>query len=154
MHVYSLFKSIHVLGAIILIGNVTITAFWKVMADRTRDSPIIAHAQRNLVAADLIFTLLGIVLIIAGGYGAAWVAELPVLSEPWLIWGQIMFAVSGAIWLFILVPLQMRQSRDTRSSSDRLPARYWRDSRTWLVWGVIATIPLMVTIWIMIAKPG
>ena len=149
---YYLLKSIHLLGVIILIGNVTITAFWKVMADRTRNQPIIAHAHRNLVSADFIFTVLGIALIIIGGYGAAWVAGLPVLSEAWLVWGQIMFGISGAIWLFILVPLQIRQSRDARSASDHLPVRYWTDAKTWLIWGILATLPLMATIWIMIAK--
>ena len=42
---YSIFKFIHVLGVVVLLGNVTITAFWKVFADRTRNASLIAHAQ-------------------------------------------------------------------------------------------------------------
>jgi uncharacterized membrane protein len=68
---YSAYKILHIVGAVLLIGNVTVAAFWKVMADRTRDARLIAHAQLLVTWADWFFTLNGIVLTIVGGYGAA-----------------------------------------------------------------------------------
>lgn len=56
-----------VLGVVLLIGNVTVTAYWKVLADRTRSAILAAHAQRAVIYADWLFTLPGIVLILAGG---------------------------------------------------------------------------------------
>ncbi len=32
---YALLKSVHIIAVVILLGNVTITAFWKMLADRT-----------------------------------------------------------------------------------------------------------------------
>jgi uncharacterized membrane protein len=152
---YNLFKFIHVLGIVILVGNVTITAYWKVLADLSKDARIIAHAQRGVNFADWIFTLSGIVLIIVGGYGAALIKQLPLFSSFWLVAGQILFGISGVIWLGVLVPLQIRQGRAARqfSGGGEVPAAYWRDAKRWLVWGIIATVPLVAAVYVMVEKP-
>ena len=138
-----------------MLGNVTITAFWKVLADRTSDTRLIAHAQHGVTVADWIFTLAGIVLILVGGYGAAGVAGLPITGPRWLVIGELLFALSGLIWLAILVPIQIRQARMARSLNPdaALPAQYLRDSQNWLVWGIVATVPLVAAIYVMVAKP-
>ena len=153
---YAVFKTLHIIGVVVLLGNVTITAFWKVLADRTSDAPIIAHAQHGVTVADWIFTLAGIVLILVGGYGAATVAGLSVTKLPWLVSGELLFAVSGIVWLAVLVPIQIRQARMARSLAPHaeLPYLYRRDSRRWLVWGIVATVPLVAAIYVMVAKPG
>ena len=142
---YALFKTVHIAGVVVLVGNVTITAYWKVLADRTSDPKLIAHAQHGVTVADWIFTLAGIVLILVGGYGAAAVAGLPLSGPAWLVVGQLLFAVSGLIWLAILIPIQIRQARMARSLiHDRASsAQYRRDSRNWLIWGILATVPLV-----------
>jgi uncharacterized membrane protein len=152
---YAFLKTLHLIGVVILIGNVTITAYWKVLADRTSDARLIAHAQHGVTVADWIFTLAGIVLILVGGYGAAVVAGLSVTTSTWLIIGQLLFAVSGLIWLCVLVPIQIRQARSARSfgPKDVLPMQYRRDSRRWLIWGIAATVPLVAAIYVMVAKP-
>jgi uncharacterized membrane protein len=152
---YVLLKELHVLGVIILIGNVTITAFWKVLSDLTRDPIIIANAQRIVTVSDWLFTLSGIAFIIVGGFGAVYVQRLPLFGSIWLVAGQILFVFSGSIWLGILVPLQIRQGRAALlfRSSGHIPARYWRDTRLWLIWGIVATLPLIAALHVMIAKP-
>jgi uncharacterized membrane protein len=152
---YNILKFLHILGVVILVGNVTITAYWKVLADLTKDARIIAHAQRGVAIADWIFTLLGIVLIMSGGYGAALVNDLPLFGSFWLVAGQILFGVSGLIWLGVLVPLQIRQGRAAREFADggSAPAEYRRDSRIWLIWGIIATVPLVAAVYVMVVKP-
>jgi uncharacterized membrane protein len=73
----------------------------------------------------------------------------------WLVGGQILFAVSGLMWLGILVPLQIRQGRAARdfAKADRIPLAYLRDARRWLVWGLIATAPLVAATVLMVLKP-
>jgi uncharacterized membrane protein len=152
---YDLLKTVHVIGVIVLVGNVTITAYWKVFADRTGDAKIVAHAQDAVTVADWIFTLAGILLIIIGGYGAAVVGGWSLTGPTWLVIGQILFAVSGLVWLALLIPIQIRQARTVRSLTQdaALPAQYRRDSRIWLIWGIVATVPLIAAIYVMIAKP-
>jgi uncharacterized membrane protein len=151
---YSWLKFVHVLGVVILIGNVTITAFWKVYTDRTGDPRLVAHAQRAVIVADWLFTLPAIALILIGGYGMVLHAGLNPLEGAWLIWGQVLFMLSGGIWLGILVPAQIRQARAAAvfAEGGDIPVRYWRDGRIWLVWGIVATAPLIAAIYVMLAQ--
>ncbi len=151
---YATFTILHIVGIVLLIGNVTVTAFWKVMADRSRDARLIAHAQYLVTWADWLFTLGGIVLTIVGGYGAAIVAGYALFTQPWLVWGQLLFLASGLIWVGILLPAQVRQARMARAFADggQIPAAYWRDAKRWLVWGIVATVPLVAGIVVMVVK--
>lgn len=151
---YSILKFLHVAGVVLLIGNVTITAYWKVFSDRSNDTTIIANAQRAVIIADWLFTLPGIALILIGGYGMLLMTETSPLDSPWLVWGQVLFLASGVIWLGVLVPAQIRQSRAARTfeAGAAIPESYWRDGRRWLIWGIIATVPLVGAIYVMIAK--
>jgi uncharacterized membrane protein len=152
---YEFMKFLHVIGVVLLVGNVTITAFWKVWADRTGNVQIVVYAQQLVTLCDWIFTLSGIVMILAGGYGMVVIRGFNVFESEWLILGQLFFLVSGLIWLFVLVPIQVKQAGQARVSSlsGSIPAVYWRDGRLWLIWGIIATIPLVGAIYVMIAKP-
>jgi uncharacterized membrane protein len=152
---YTALKMLHLLGVIILIGNVTVSSFWKVFADRSRDPRIIAHAQRLVTITDWFFTLSGILLLIGGGFGAAYVAGIPPFGAAWLTISETLFLLSGLIWVLVLVPIQVRQARQARAFSDKadIPADYRRDNYLWLIWGIAATAPLITAIYVMIAKP-
>ncbi|WP_137180396.1 DUF2269 family protein [Roseomonas sp. AR75] len=151
---YDVLLLLHVLGVVLLMGNVTVTSVWKLYADATRDPRIIAFGQRLVTITDWFFTFWGILLLIIGGYGAAWVAGLDPLREDWLVWSQAMFAVAGAIWLFALVPIQIRQARLARRFADGgpIPPEFWRLAYWWIGLGLVATVPLVAATWLMLRK--
>nr|WP_298207107.1 DUF2269 family protein [Ferrovum sp.] len=68
MENYLLLKFIHLLGVVIFLGNITVTGWWKFMADRTGDSKIISFAQRQVTLTDYVFTTGGVVLVAIWGY--------------------------------------------------------------------------------------
>jgi uncharacterized membrane protein len=152
---YEFFKALHIFGLILMAGNVTVTAFWKVFADRTCKTQIIGFAQWLVTVTDFTFTLTGGFLMVIGGYGAALVGGLSLFETPWLVLGQLMLLVSGGIWLLILVPIQIRQARYARDFAiiGDVPEVYKKDSRTWLVWGLISTVPLTLGMYSMVFKP-
>lgn len=155
MTAYYLFKFLHVAGVILLVGNITVTAVWKVFADRTRDPSIVAFGQRMVTGTDLGLTLPGIALTMIGGYGALVEAGYGFPGPAWLIWGQVCFVVAGLIWLGVLVPIQFRQARmaDSFKDLDVIPEDYRKLARDWLIWGLIATVPMVAALYFMIAKP-
>jgi uncharacterized membrane protein len=63
---YDAFKVVHLAGVVIFLGNIIVTAMWKVLADRTGDPRIIAYAQRLVTITDWIFTAGGAALIVLG----------------------------------------------------------------------------------------
>lgn len=151
---YEAFKFMHLLGVIFLLGNVTVTSAWKVLSDRTRDPVIIARAQRLVTLTDWAFTFWGILLLVVGGYGAAWVAGMDVLRDDWIVWSEIAFVLAGVLWLGVLVPIQVRQARMARgfAAGTPIPEAYFVLSRWWIVVGLLATVPLVAAMWFMVAK--
>ena len=146
---------VHYTGVILLVGNITVTAVWKVFANRTGDARIIAFGQRLVTGTDFGLTIPGIVLTMAGGYGAAILMGYPLFEDFWLIASQALFVLAGLIWLGILVPIQIKQARIARGfeNGGEVPVEYRALSRRWITWGLISTVPMVAALWLMVAKP-
>ena len=147
--------AVHVLGVVLFVGNIVVTAVWKLLADRTRDPRVVAYAQRLVTVTDLAFTAVGAALITVSGQVMA-DAYGGVFSGPaWLTWGWSLFVASGVIWLAALVPIEIQQARLARAFRDApsIPDRYWSLSRRWAVFGTVATILPLVNIYLMVLKP-
>ena len=152
---YEMLKMIHVIGAIMMVGNILVTAVWKIRADRTNSPQVIAFAQRLVTLTDFIFTLPGAVLLIATGDYIAYVLMSDSWSITWIFWGRILFITSGLIWLLILVPVQIKQAKLAHSfaDGDKIPAQYWHLNRTWVTAGSLAVILPLIAVVLMIIKP-
>ncbi len=156
MTAYYIFQFLHTAGVILLVGNITVTAVWKVFANRTQDPAIIAFGQRLVTGTDFGLTIPGIALTMIGGYGALWVMGYSVFEPAWLLWSQLLFVSAGIIWLFILVPIQIKQARIASSFQEggEVSQEYRDLSRRWITWGLVSTVPLVIVLWLMIAKPA
>lgn len=154
MSPYLAFKTLHLLGVVLFLGNIIVTAVWKTLAVRTGEPRTIAFAQWLVTLTDWIFTAGGVALILLGAYGMAYVAGLD-LRQSWLVWGQALFSASGVIWLFVLIPVQIAQARYARgfAKGGPIPNEYWRLERRWLAWGLIATLLPLANLYFMIFKP-
>lgn len=153
MDAYSVLKILHLLGVVLFIGNIIVTAWWKVMADFTRNPVIIAFAQRQVTLTDWVFTLGGVLLVMLGGpINAVW-HDMD-LTTPWLLWGNVLFAASGVIWVVALVPLQIRLGRMAKGFAEAgaIPAAYWPMETLWLLFGVLATLLPLAVIPLMVLK--
>jgi len=152
---YNAFKVVHLFGVVVFLGNIVVTALWKAMADRTKNPLVIAFAQQLVTLTDWIFTAGGAAFLILGAYGMALVAGLDLRGQTWLIWGQILFAISGVIWVVILIPIQIAQARESRSfaAEGAIPESYWSLGRRWMMWGTIATVIPLINLYLMVFKP-
>jgi uncharacterized membrane protein len=147
--------ALHILGVVLFLGNIIVTAVWKMMADQTENPPVVAYAQRMVTITDIAFTTTGVILIIVAGqvmaqdYGG-------VFSGPlWLTLGWSLFIASGVIWLAALIPIEVMQHRLARGFRDggTIPDRYWRLGRLWAFFGVTATILPLINLYLMVFKP-
>jgi uncharacterized membrane protein len=150
---YGVFKFFHVLGVVLLLGNVTVSAVWKVFANRTGNPVVIEFSQRLVTYTDWTLTLGGVVLVAVGGYGMVWAAGMDLLAG-WLLWGQALFLASGLIWLVQLVPIQIDQALMARKLlvHSEVSAEYRLLSRRWIAWGLAATVPLVAATYVMVKK--
>jgi uncharacterized membrane protein len=147
---YLILKLVHVAGVVLFLGNITVGVFWKRAADKTRNAVVMAYTMDSIMAADRIFTIPGILLLLAGGFGAAAVNGIPILSTGWVLWALIAFILSGLAF----GPLARTQRALSAAAHGLNLAEYDRLSKGWDLWGTIALVLPIVAFAIMILKPA
>jgi uncharacterized membrane protein len=150
----TLIKVMHVSGAVLFLGNIVVSALWKTLADRTGSVAVARFGCRLVNLTDLVFTGLGATLLIVSGHLLA--GSATALSAPWIAQAYALAALSGLLWLAVLVPIQIKQSRQLRALPDdaSLPADYLRLSRWWALAGVPATVLPWLALYPMLSKQG
>ncbi|GAB5390354.1 MAG: hypothetical protein Alpg2KO_33220 [Alphaproteobacteria bacterium] len=145
-------KTLHLLGVILFLGNISVTAWWKVMADKTRSAAVVAFAQRQVVLTDFVFTAGGAAMLAASGTAMLSRLGWQLLQQPWMMWSVGLFALSAVLWLAVLIPIQCKQSVMARAFEDTVPDAYWRLSRIWAAVGTIAILLPVSILVLMIFK--
>src|SRR5262245_10521910 len=154
---YLLLKSLHILGVVMFLGNITTGIFWKEHADRTRDPRAIAHVLAGIIASDRLFTVPGVMLIIAAGVTAAIVGGFPLLRTGWVFWGIVLFTLSGIAFMGWVAPLQKRMLKLMQAGVESgAPdwAAYQKLSRAWAFWGAVALLLPLSVLLLMVMKPA
>ena len=147
---YLILKLIHVAGVVLFLGNITVGVFWKRASDRSGNASIMAFTIDAIIAADRLFTIPGIVLLLIGGLGAAFVGGIPILGTGWLLWGIIAFILSGVAF----GPLSGTQRKLSVAAHAGDLTEYERLSKSWDLWGFIALALPIVAFVLMILKPA
>lgn len=154
---YLWLKLIHVLAVVMFIGNVVTGVFWHKHAQKTRDAKLLAHTMEGVIRSDRLFTMPGVLIIIASGVLAAMQGGFPLLGTPWILWTLVLFGISGAVFGMRLAPLQ-RQMRDFAAAGARSGAfdyvAYHRLSKQWDFWGFVATGTPLIGLAFMVLKPA
>lgn len=152
---YRVLKLLHVLGAVLFVGNLVVTAVWKTCADRTNDPRLVAFAQRMVTLTDFVFTGLGAGLVLGSGLLMAREFGETFWRIAWIGWGLGLFGVSGLIWAVVLIPIQVRQSRmaEEFAGGNPIPEGYRRLARWWMVFGTLATLLPLVNLYFMVLRP-
>ncbi len=145
---------VHLFGAVIFLGNIITAAFWKIRADVKGDAALIHSAAKNVMLADFVFTLPGLILIIVSGALMAAEAGYPMSGFNWLTLSLILFALTGVLWLGVLLPIQRGMIRLSAQAlqSGVIPKAYRRASLYWAVFGTIATLLPVAILYLMITK--
>ncbi|MBO7746171.1 DUF2269 family protein [Paenibacillus sp. MWE-103] len=145
---------LHLLGVVVFVGNIVTAAFWKVRADIGKNPAAIHAATKSVMAADYAFTLPGLLLIIVSGVWMAAREHLPMHGLNWLTASLALFAVTGVIWLAVLIPLQRAMIRHSAESVERgrVTEGYARASRLWAAFGIAATLLPIVILYLMVSK--
>lgn len=152
---YLLLKMLHILGGFIFVGNIIVTAFWKIMADRTREPRIVAFGQRLVNLTDFAFASLGAFILIVTGLMMTYSISDDLWSLNWVAWGLGLFLASGFVWAFILFPVQVKQAWMARSFTEggAIPQKYWRLGRIWIAFAALATLLPLLNLYFMVYKP-
>jgi uncharacterized membrane protein len=152
MNSYQILKALHILGSTLFVGDVIVTFFWKVLADRSRNPEIMAYAQDLVLFTDRWLLIPGVAIIVITGYWNAEMHHIAIWTSPALLTAQILFFIAGAVWGVILVPLQKRQhamAGEFRAGGN-IPDGYYAMTKKWIFWGLVATILPVASMMLMV----
>ena len=152
--VYLVLKTLHMIGATVLLGTGAGIAFFMVMAHRTGDARFIAQTARVVVIADFVFTASAVIVQPVTGLALAWMAGYPILSG-WIGLSLALYLLTGVFWLPV-VWMQSRMRDLALAAADHgepLPAEYHRLYRLWFAFGWPAFAAVLGIVWLMVAKP-
>ena len=151
---YVALKFVHVLAVIMFVGNITIGIFWKTFADRTKDPRIIAHTIAGIIGADRWFTIPGVILLLIAGLGTAAVGHISILGTGWILWAIVLFIIAGVAFGPIARAQRALHALAEAGSAGSMDwVRYEALSRTWNIFGSIATIAALIAVLLMVTKP-
>ncbi|MEQ1780964.1 MAG: DUF2269 domain-containing protein [Hyphomonadaceae bacterium] len=144
----------HIIGACVLLGTGAGIAFFMVMAQRTRDTRIIAHVAGTVVIADWLFTATAVVLQPITGVLLAMETGWQ-LSEGWIVAALALYVLVGVFWLPVVwIQHRLRDiARTASAAGEALPERYHRLYRIWFAAGFPAFIAVLAIVWLMVARP-
>lgn len=141
-------KWLHIVGAILLLGNVVVTGLWALLLFRNRHVTGLRAISRGIMWADLVFTLVGGVLLVATGIVMARSLGLPLMETPWIRTAIHLLGGATLLWVVFLVPDQVRMERVVPEDDARFRALFIR----WSIIGWIATALLFAALWKMVVR--
>ncbi len=147
---YLVWKLLHVVGAILMLGNVVVTGAWAALLWRHRDRDTPRRIARGILWTDLLFTLGGGAMLTVAGIELIRLGQLPWRELSWLRHGIELLALSTLVWLVVLLPDQLRMEE----CADREPERFARLFRRWTVVGWLDTLLLAAALALMVLRPG
>lgn len=150
---FLLLKNLHILSAFLLFGTGLGSAFYKWMADRSRNIEHITIVNHHVVLADWIFTTPTIIIQPITGIWLAWLAGFP-LTSTWLVISIALYIFAGMCWLPV-VYLQIRMKKLSKAAflaNEPLPDQYWFYARIWFYLGIPAFIAMIIVVFLMVTK--
>ena len=151
---YNWHKFLHVIGAVLFVGNIVVTGAWMFLSERTMDFAVLRFSSRVVNWADVAFTAPGVILILLNGLTLAnqWGG---VFGASWITAGGTLLLVSGLVWVGFLIRYQDKMIRLSEGSQDgQLPSEFFKVLHRWYFWGMIATILPLITVALMVVKPA
>lgn len=147
-------KYIHIISMVLLFGTGLGSAFYKWMADKSKNVAHIAITNRQVVLADWIFTTPAVFIQPVTGFWMASLLKLP-LNTPWIVVSVALFLIAGACWIPVVwLQIRMQEISTTALTNNTvLPAKYWQYARRWFWLGVPAFIAMLIIVLLMIFKP-
>lgn len=121
-----LVRLLHLLGAVMLLGNLLVTGFWALNLYRMRDPAHFRQMARAMLWADLIFTVAGGSVLGVTGFMLLEARGIP-LETPWVTRGAAALGGAALVWIAVMVPLQNRLTRipgDDRRALKRVFVRW------------------------------
>lgn len=147
-------KFIHILGVVLFLGNIIVSAVWRLLAERSEDLAVKRFSLKLTQLTDWIFTLPGVILIGISGHMLA-PSFGGIVAFGWIYHSYALLTISALIWLAFLIPIQRKQIRLLKDihSFEPVKSQYLKLNKWWSILSSIATILVVIGLYLMTVRP-
>lgn len=153
MTAFLILRIVHLLAMALYVGVSLVNGYAKTRADRSGDLVEIASALTWIGRFDRVFLVPASVLLPVTGL---WMAHLQgrLWSDPFVLTALALFALLSVILAFAvrLEDRLLALAVGARDASVPLPRAYRNLSRLWAATGMVATVLIVLTLVVMVAK--
>ncbi len=143
-------KTLHVICAVLWLGNFAVTGVWSIRAFAARNDALQAFATREILFTDAIFTLTFGTAVTVSGIALALHGGVALWSTFWTRTALETVIASGIVWLAALLPLEIRMRA---LAAKRAGATLRHTFVAWNIIGWAVTVALFWVIYLMVARP-
>lgn len=151
---YLIMKIIHILAAVLFIGNIISALFWKFYAENKKDAQVLAFTFNGIRKSDRLFTMPGVTILILFGVGGALHGGYNLLTTGWILWSEILIVISAVAYMAGVVPAQKKISVLAGNPDKFAWDEYHKLARKWTLWAIIAlTAPIIAVVLMTLKMP-
>ncbi|MDA1215646.1 MAG: DUF2269 family protein, partial [Chloroflexi bacterium] len=127
--------------------------------ERNGEMSVLQFASRAVRKADLLFTGPGVILVLGNGLALAadaWGGWSGLHRNAWISLALGLFAASGVVWVAFLLRYQSAMGELSNAGvgpDGGLPIEFFEVLHKWYVWGTVATVLPLVSLYLMVVKP-
>ncbi len=145
---YNVHKALHILGVMLMMGNLIVGPVWLSTAWYSNDHARMAWAAKVLSDCDIWLTTPGMQLAIWNGICMAGVLG-GVHKQAWLFESMALMLLTSLASITLVLYWQERLLTDA-ARGDR--AATGKALVQWAIWGCAVGVPLTLVFWLMVAK--
>lgn len=148
---YETHKLLHVLGVILLMGNMIVGPLWVIVAWRTGDPKLLRWSARTLALADIVFTAPATQLTLWNGLAMASIFG-GTRAQAWL--HQTVLLLFAVIALSPTVVLYYQERFIALAEAEAPAATFTPAFLRWSLWGTVISVPFALVLYMMIVRRG
>jgi len=149
---------LHILGAVIFLGNIFLGAFWMIYTDIQKSPELFRFTIRGINATDIAFTAPGALLMMWNGFVLAHQNWGGIFQMNWLRLAFSLFMVLGLLWALLLVPMQIyfeHVSENIKTFTEIYQSSAFRRRLVaYFILGSLAGILTLMILILMVLKPS
>jgi len=154
MTAYAILKVLHILGTVLIFGTGIGTAFFLLMAYRTRDLDAIRVTARHVVIADWLFTAPAVIVQPITGVLLMRLLGMRV-DSLWFAAVSALYVLTGLCWMSVIaIQYRLRTLSDAAASYATLPGEFHRLMKWWVALGVPAFTAVLLIVVLMVTRAG
>lgn len=150
---YLVLKYVHLLSMVLLFGTGLGSAFYKWMADSSKNIMHIQQTNRLVVIADWVFTTPTVIIQPVTGIWMVIISNLP-FTTTWVWVSLLLFGIAGACWIPVVwLQIKMQKLSDIAVRDNQpLPEQYWKYVKIWFYLGIPAFLSVLMIMMLMVFK--